>query len=167
MLGLVLLAPLVNASAQAPSTQPKDPLLGTWTINLEKSKLPGKPPKSHYRTFDLGHDGMVLCTNGTVGQDGQVSFGFWEAKLDGSEGREFNRARGATPSALVYMKRVDPYKIEIRATREGKLFAQGAFTLSKDGRMLTQALDMTNERGEKSTMIRVYDKVGPVPGTQD
>src|SRR5262249_8063724 len=103
----------VRTTAQPAPAQPTpDLLIGTWAINLSKSKLNGPAPKSHYRTFDYSHDGMIICTNGTVDAQGKSSFGVWEAKLDGSEGKEFHRDVGATPSALVYMKRTDPYTIQ-------------------------------------------------------
>jgi hypothetical protein len=149
----------VRATAQPTLAKPApDPLIGTWAINLSKSKLNGPAPKSHYRTFDYSHDGMIICTNGTVDAQGKSAFGVWEARLDGSEGKEFHRDVGATPSALVYMKRTDPYTIQITAKRNGKVFTWGTFTLSKDGQSLVQSLESYDKNGNKVLFVRAYDK---------
>ncbi len=45
-------------SAQAPN-----PLIGTWILNVEKSRYdPGRSPKSEIRTFDYSNQGMILST---------------------------------------------------------------------------------------------------------
>ena len=152
---LFLTSPLIGV-AQAPEV-PK-PLLGTWILNVSKSTLASAPPKSHYRSFDLSHDEMVLCTYGTVNQEGEGSFGFWEARLDNSDAKEFSRRRGATPSAILNAKRVDSHTMYVTAKRDGKLFATVTFFASKDGKNMTQDITTINEQGEKVRNIRVYDK---------
>ena len=142
--------------AQAP--QLPESLAGTWILNVEKSELAGPPPKSHYRTFDFSHDGMLLCTYGTVNAQGRGSFGFWEAKLDNSDAKEFSRRRGATPSAILNAKKVDSHSIYVTAKRDGKLFATVTFFTSNDGKNMTQDITIINEEGEKVRNVRVYDK---------
>ena len=46
-----------------------DPFIGTWKLNLAKSKYsPGPPPKSQTATYDAAGDGVKVTVKGTNGQ---------------------------------------------------------------------------------------------------
>ena len=52
---------------------PPDPILGTWKLNLSKSKFnPGPAPRSRARTYIQTPEG-VQVTIQTVGADGRCS----------------------------------------------------------------------------------------------
>jgi hypothetical protein len=102
---------------------------------------------------------MILCTYGTVSPEGKGSFGFWEARLDDSDAKEFSRSQGATPSAILNAKIVDAHAIYVTAKRNGKLYATVTFSVSNDGTNMTQDITTINERtGEKVRNVRVYDR---------
>jgi len=65
-----ILVGAVLASGVAWAAGAVDPVVGTWTLNVEKSKFsPGPAPKSQTRTYSAGADGVSLSVSG-VGADG-------------------------------------------------------------------------------------------------
>lgn len=155
VLGFALVVAVVSgASAQAPSS---DPLVGTWILNTARSTLVGPPPRSRYRTIDATHDGMLHVSYGTIDDQGKSSFGFWEAKLDGTASVEFMRSTGDAPYAVLHVKRVSPRAIAVTAERNGKLSSEVTFSVSADGRALTEDMTSHTDQG-KVRNVRVYDK---------
>ena len=58
-------------ASQAPAGSADDPVLGTWHLNVAKSKYsPGPAPKSQVRTYEAHKDG-VKATIRTIYADGQ------------------------------------------------------------------------------------------------
>ncbi len=154
-LGFALVLAVANAaSAQAPSS---DPLVGTWILDTAKSTLVGPPPRSRYRTIDATHDGMLHVSYGTVDDQGKSSFGFWEAKLDGTQSVEYMRSTGDVPYAVLHVKRVSPQAMAVTAERNGKLSSEVTFSVSADGRTLTEDMTSHTDQG-KVRNIRVYDR---------
>jgi hypothetical protein len=61
------------AAYQSQAHAVEDRLLGTWVLNLAKSKFsPGPPPKSQRRTYEAHREG-VKTTIATVYADGRSS----------------------------------------------------------------------------------------------
>src|SRR5438105_6139641 len=62
-----------------------DNFLGTWKLNLEKSKFdPGPPPKSMTVTIEAAEDGVKVTTTGESA-DGTPINGSFTAKYDGKD----------------------------------------------------------------------------------
>lgn len=117
-------------------------LIGTWVQNMEKSKYDPGPNnlKSQVRQFDYSKDGMILCHYIQTRQDGGKTIGHWIVTLDGREWEEWSRSSGSQVIALVGIKKVDDYNMAITVRRAGRLIQDGMWTLSKDGKTLTQVL---------------------------
>ncbi len=129
-------------------------LIGTWVLNLSKSKLPGTPPKSEIRTFDYTTDGLLLHTYMAVTAQGNNTFGHWYGNLNG-EAADYLRPSGATPFMMVALKKIDDYNIEMILKQRGVIGSKGVFTLSKDGQTLTRS--MTNLT-TNVTQVHVWDR---------
>lgn len=152
-----------GASRPAPAA-PVDPLIGTWSLNLEKSKFPGTAPKAIYRQFDYTLDGLILATYETTNAQGNKSFTHWFLGLDGKEHPEFGRATGATPIWFLSAKIVDTHTKEItdrRVTAPGQRpqVINYTFVVSPDGKTFTSTARSTNAQGEPTTTVQVYDRV--------
>jgi hypothetical protein len=152
-------APAQNARHDAREIAP-DALIGTWILNLEKTKFGDgqRKPQSAYRTFDFTTDGKILCTNSSLTADGNRTFGHWIASLDGSEGLEFNRTSRSASTMVVSMKMLDERRLQVRAWRNGELMWEGGFTISEDGKTLRQQLQSTPAMGRITEIDNVYDK---------
>jgi hypothetical protein len=141
--------PVRDAREAAPAA-----LIGTWVLNLDKSKFPGTPPKAEVRTFDYTIDGMLLHTYAAVTAAGNNTFGHWYGRLD-AEGGDFLRPSGSTPAMIIGLKKIDEYNLEIVIKQHGVVGSKGMFTLSKDGQTLTRTL--TNLSGNATT-VAVWDR---------
>jgi hypothetical protein len=129
-------------------------LIGTWILNVSKSKFPGAAPRSEVRTFDYTIDGMLLHTYAAVTKDGNNTFGHWFGKLDG-EGGDYLRPSGSTPFMMIGLKKVDDYNMEIVLKQKGVIGSKGVFTLSKDGQTLTRT--MTN-LSTNATTVAIWER---------
>ena len=87
----LLLGFSLTSSAQAPAPQ-NDPRVGTWKLNLEKSRYPaGTAPRMQVRRIDTRPDGFSVFT--LSGQDYQGNPMFIQSvyKFDGKEYPEYNQ----------------------------------------------------------------------------
>ena len=106
--------------------------VGTWKLNLEKSKYdPGPPPKSQTRTWDAM--GMVMV-KGTNAAGKEMSYGY-TIKDDGKE----YPTMGSIPNHAdkISSKKIDANTYEASYTKAGKHVETTTFKVSKDGKTLT------------------------------
>jgi hypothetical protein len=126
--------------------------VGTWKLNLEKSKYnPGPPPQSQTRTWDAA--GMVMV-NGVGATGKQVSYGY-SIKGDGKE----SPTMGAIPNKadMISTKKVDATTYEATFTKGGKQVETTTFTVSNSGKTLTIHAKGSPEAGFVEN-IQVLDK---------
>ncbi len=154
-LAVALLASVASLSAQ----NQKDPLIGTWTLNVAKSSYPAAPPKSITRTFDYTRDGLILVAYETVNARGERSFTHWYLGFDGKEYPEFSRATGATPTFWLSGKVIDAYTKEVTDRRVSGGIIMYTVVVSQDGQTLTMTARSTNPEGKPTVTVAVYDKV--------
>src|SRR5713226_7592677 len=90
VLGMVLLA----LSGVELAAQGTDPIVGTWELNVVKSKYsPGPAPKSETRTYvAAGQD--IKATSKGVGADEKPTVGQWTVNYDGKD-----RPQSGSPDA--------------------------------------------------------------------
>ena len=134
-------------------------LIGTWILNMAKSRYAGPAPVSGGRSFEYTRDGLILCIYHTENADGTRRFGHWYSTLDGEEyNPDFLRRSGATPWMRIALKKVDEFSIDIRLKQHGDVVQTGSFRLASDGRTLTQTMTGINSRGEHVTNVAVFGK---------
>jgi hypothetical protein len=153
--------PLLDAAAQAPATNMADALIGTWRVNIEKSKYsPGPPPKSLVRTFDYTRDGRLLCTLTPVSAQGNLSVNHWIAPLDGTPSPEYSRSSGRKPVTMVSLTRVDSHTFTIAAARAGTVdpYVKGVVVIAKDGKTYTHTAKGTTFGGAAREDVVVYER---------
>ena len=132
-----------------------DPFLGTWKLNLAKSKYnPGPPPKSNTYKFSLaGANGVKLIADG-VGAQGNPNHREYTANYDGKD----YPVTGNPDADSVSLKRVDAYTVEGTQKLAGKLVRTFRRAVSKDGKTLTVTEKGTNAQGQAYNNVVVYDK---------
>ena len=109
-----------------------NPFVGTWKLNVEKSKYtPGPAPKSSTRTWDAMGMVMVKTVN-AAGKD--VSYGY-TIKDDGKD----YATMGAIPNTAdkISSKKVSADTYEANFTKAGEHVEMTTFKISKDGKTLT------------------------------
>jgi hypothetical protein len=125
-----------------------DAFVGTWKLNVEKSKFsPGPPPKSETVTIEPGGKASVQ----EVTSDGkEISWGF--------------TASGDTPATITGMdnstvveKRVGDRIVEHTWNMGGSTMT-GKGVISKNGKMMTYTLKGTNAKGQAVHNVEIYEK---------
>ena len=131
-----------------------DPSLGTWKLNVAKSKYsPGPAPKSGNLTFEASGD-AVKRTGEQIAADGKKSSLTYTAKMDG----KFYPVTGSDLYDEISIKKIDDHNTEAAMKRGGKAALSAKRSVSKDGKVMTITITGTNAKGEKINNVVLYDK---------
>ena len=148
-LGVVLGAGLGHVSAQA-----SNPRLGTWKLNLAKSKYdPGPAPQSNTMKIEASGDGEKATTEG-VGPTGTATGTQYAAKYDGKD----YPITGSQNADTVALKRIDARTIERTDKKGEKVVATSSRAVSEDGKTMTVTTTGTNAQGQAMNNVTVWEK---------
>jgi hypothetical protein len=151
--GLCLSLLVVTSSIAA--GQQSDPRMGTWKVNLSKSKYsPGPPPKSHTLVFEPTSDGGFKMTNDAVPQQGAPTHSVITAKFDGKA----YQVVGNPNKIMRIYKRVGARRVESQDTANGKPSYKRSEVVSADGKTLTVTVSGPNAEGVVANNVVIYDK---------
>jgi len=142
------------AVTTAALAQSADPLVGTWTLNVAKSKYsPGPAPKSSTVKIE-GTDKARKVTVDVTPATGAVQH--WEAS--GPTGPDVP-ITGNNPNADTYVfKRVNATTLEAQYKKSGKPTIKQTAVVSADGKTLTVTGTGTNAQGQAVNNVAVYDR---------
>jgi hypothetical protein len=149
----VLVASLVVLASEAGFAQ-DDPLVGTWVLNVAKSKYtPGPPPKEQTTIFEAAGQGLKATTKITdsAGTSRTVTY---TANYDGKD----NPVTGNPDWDMVSLKRINANTVEMTRKRAGKVVQTATSVVSKDGKTRTITATGVNAQGQKIHNVSVYDK---------
>jgi hypothetical protein len=127
--------------------------VGTWKLNLAKSKYdPGPPPKNQTRTW--GPSGKV-SVEGLDAAGKPLKYGY-TIKSDG-KGYPTN---GAIPNGAdtISTTQIAPNTLEATFKRAGKQVEMTTFAVSKDGKLLTITAKGVTPSGLSFNNVNVWDK---------
>lgn len=142
---------LVLAAEQPSAPTEENLLIGTWTLDVARSKYrPGPGPKSQTRTYEA-HPNGVKATIRTVDLDGHSSTLEYVAKYDRVE----YPITGSTEADAIALKKIDAYTAEASLTHAGKVIGTARRVISKDGKTMT--ITFRDARGVVSN-VAVYQK---------
>ena len=131
--------------------------LGTWKLNLATSTYsPGPPPKSLTRTSVASSVGVKTTFEGVAGDGSRISYSV-TANYDGKDYPM--TGVGTTNGAdTIAMRRIDTYTVETIAKRAGKVVNTTRQVISKNGEVLTNTSKGTNQSGQPTRSVAVFDK---------
>jgi hypothetical protein len=131
-----------------------DNSLGTWKLNMEKSKFtPSAPVKSLTATREASDDGVKVTTTGERA-DGTPINGSYTAKYDGKE----CSVTGA-PYDSIAVKQVNENTFTTVQKNSGTKYSTTArAVISKDGKTMTVTVRGTGTDGVRIRYTMVYDK---------
>ena len=131
-----------------------DNSLGTWKLNMEKSKFsPAAPVKSLTTTREAAGTGVKATTTGEQA-DGTAINASYTATYDGKE----SPAAGA-PYDEIAIKQVNDNTFTFtQKKKDGKYNVTGRSVISKDGKTMTNTLKGTNADGKAYNATMVWDK---------
>ena len=153
ILGLILAVFAAVTSVSAQSTNAVG--LGTWKLNLEKSKYsPGPAPKSSTIKFEAAGKGVKVTGEG-VGADGKPFANEYTANFDGKE----VPYKGSANIDTVSIRRINANTTERTDKKDGKLVQTIKRVVAKDGKSFTATVKGKNSKGEPVHNVLVWDKV--------
>ena len=131
-----------------------DPLIGTWKLNLAKSKFTGIPaPKSQVYKYEANGPDGVKFTNDSVNADGTKIHAEYAVKFDGKE----VPVKGDPLRDMTFNKRVDANTTSGGSTLKGKPASSFTRVVSKDGKTLTVTAKGTQDC-KPYDQVAVYDR---------
>ena len=156
---VLFLVSAVGAEAQVPH------ILGTWTLNVAASRLPGPPPRTHVRKYSLGPDGTLVGLAVIVDANGNPDFLTFAARSDGKDYPEFNSqflarwvVQGTKTSREYTETPVDERTVDWADKFDGRVVASGQKWISPDGRTLSFTADSKDAQGQAVTFLYVFDR---------
>jgi hypothetical protein len=150
LLTATALVAFVGATAHAQSS---DSMLGTWKLNVAKSKT---IYKSGTTVVEAVGD-AVKVTADLVGADGTAFHWTWTAKYDGKD----TTVTGTTPygpGVVASLTRVDAHTVKIAGKRNGEVVLNQTITTSADGKSRTVSTKGKDAKGQAIESVSVYDK---------
>jgi len=150
---------LLNAALMLPlsilaADMAMDPAVGTWTLDLAKSKLdPNEPAlKSSVRTYTATPDGLKVAIH-SVDADGahDTSSTF---TYDGKP----HPVSGTTDYDMIAVPRVGTNESKTDMIKSDKVGGHLTRVVSKDGKTMTVTADGTNAKGAKFHEVSVYER---------
>jgi hypothetical protein len=125
----VLVAPVLACK----DVRPPDPLVGTWTLNVTRSKIhpPGLPPKSMTVTYEQTTGGLRSVST-VVLRDGSSSQSEYTAAYDGKD----YPISGVPQVDSVSMRQIDPLTSECINKRGGQRVQLYTRQVYADGRVM-------------------------------
>lgn len=131
-----------------------NPFVGTWKLNLAKSKFTGAPPKSETRTVEAQGNGLKVTYEGIAADGSAIAFSF-TTNLDGKPVPFVGTVAGADMFAV---KRIDSNTYTGTATKAGKEVGTTRTVVSKDGKVTTITTKATDANGQPISDVAVWDK---------
>jgi hypothetical protein len=135
--------------------QAANPAVGTWKLNVAKSKYAaGRPNKSGTTKIEAAGAGVKVTVD-AVGGDGTTRHWTYTANADGKDVPITGNSQYGNTVAMT--------RVDARTTRQtyksgGKVTATQTTAVSADGKTRTVTTKGTDARGQAVDAVAVYDK---------
>lgn len=129
-------------------------LMGTWKLNVEKSKFtPGPAPKTTTLTWKPTPTGFSLTIDG-VNAEGQTMQLQQNGTFDGTP----YAVKFANFNSMQTTKWVDAFTLTEVNTLDGKVRTSRTIVISNDGKTLTSMSKGVDAQGQPTSNTTVYEK---------
>ena len=147
------------ALATVAAAQSKDdPSLGTWRLNVAKSKFtPGPPIKGDTRSYEVNDEGWLIVTTETIQPDGTHTGVRFAAKFDGKAYPQIGRF--APTVTLITYEPVD--RLTLKYTQRdtsGKVLSTNTRTVSTDSKTMTIEQRSTDANGRPVVNVELFER---------
>lgn len=132
-----------------------DPFVGTFKLNLAKSKWPSSPPKEFTVVVAYQGDDYLVTGTGSDAAGNPFSVKYTFPK----KGGPCAYTEGGPPSGTSEMiKKIDDYTLDSTATRDGKVVETVHVVVTKDGKTVTATVKGTDAQGNPIDRVEVWDR---------
>ena len=136
------------------SAQASDLLAGTWELNLEKSKFsPFPPPKSQTRIYEVTGQQEKMIAKG-IDAKGNPTVQQFSANREGKD----YPYEGGPPAGTISITPVDTFTATYTVKAGKAVHHTGTRVISKDGKMMTISMKLTDAKGQEVDILMVFDK---------
>lgn len=147
----------ILASSSGLIAQTQDRAIGTWTLNVAKSKYaPGPPPRNLTIKYEAAGRGVRVTTRGEEA-DGRPIRIEYVANYDGKNWP----VTGAPDYDTVVLRVIDASTVEITRKRIGLVVQTVRRVVSKDGNALTTVTTGVDGAGRHVKEVAVFDRQQP------
>jgi hypothetical protein len=151
---LVVVAVLGLTCVVTYSQSADERLMGTWKLNVEKSKFTSPAPKSQTLTWKPSATGFDFTAN-TVNAQGQANQG---STIRGTTDGKGYTVKGTTQTYTRTTKRIDPFTYEETEGEGGNIRLRRKAVVSNDGKTMTVTTEGINAQGVKVNNVAVYER---------
>jgi hypothetical protein len=148
-IGLVFLLFAAVAAVRAET----DPRIGTWKLDVAKSKSSNGLPASETRTY-TAQGSMTMSSTEGVNAQGKPISNHYDATADGKE----RPAGGANSGMTLTIKQTGPGAYAGTVKKDGKVVSTNTAVISDGGKVFTFKNKGTDAQGQAFTNTRVYEK---------
>lgn len=150
----MLVSAAVLAAALPATAQTTDSFLGTWRLNVQKSKYsPGPVPKSIVTVYEAAGKGVKVTVTNDTGA-GKIQYSY-TSNLDGRD----SPVTGNNPNAdTVAVRRIDARTLEVVSKKGGQVTVTQRNVLAADGKSRTVTTTGTNAQGQKVNNVGVFER---------
>jgi hypothetical protein len=131
-----------------------DPFIGTWKLNVAKSKMePSQMPKSVTHKNVAQGNGIKTTFDGVDAQGKEFhseSAGVWD-------GKDFP-VKGDPGADRIALKKVDANTVNVVAKKAGKEVGTYRTTITKDGKTMTMIFKGKDDKGQERSYTQVWDR---------
>jgi len=138
LIAISIVLAICSAAALAQTPAPgKNPILGMWKLNVEKSKFTsGPPPKSQTRQYTEREGGFIVASIWSVNTQGNPTFTQTVSKYDGKEYDQYNQttlaafqATGTKTGNTQSFTVIDANTVDITNKQDGRIASTMAPTI--------------------------------------
>lgn len=153
---LAVVVGVLTAPATMLAQTQKDAHIGSWKLNVAKSKFdPGPGYKSETRTYEPTADGYKFQGE-RVHPDGSTQKYGFTVKYDNKDYPVTGKDPGGADTLAVRL--VDANNIESTSKKGGNVLYTSKVVVSQDGRVMTITTKGKNPDGEPFDNVQVYDR---------
>jgi hypothetical protein len=151
----IVLAVGVVALTVLAAAQSKDPFVGTWKLNVAKSKYsPGPAPRTITSTYEAAGKGYKVSVRNEPAS-GPVQEYSYTSNLDGTD----SKYTGNNPNAdTVAVTRINANTLEAVNKKGGKVTTTQRNVVSADGKTRTMTTTGVDAQGQKLNNVAVFEK---------
>jgi hypothetical protein len=132
-----------------------NPLIGTWKVNLAKSKYsPGPPPRSSTAIWEAVGQGLRITGERIDAQGNPTKLDFGVISFDGKS----YPATGDPAYDATSYKQVNVSTFEFTRTKAGRVVQTETTVLSADGKSRTNTQTGVDEKGQQINNVYVFEK---------
>ena len=148
----------ISLAGTAAAQSKDDPSIGTWKLNVAKSKFtPGPPIQGDTRSYEVNEAGWLFVTTETTQPDGTRTGVRFAAKFDGKAYPQIGRF--APTVTMITYEPVD--RLTLKYTQRdtsGKIVSTNTRTVSADGKTMIIEQRTSTASGQPVVNVELFER---------